>query len=83
MYRKQQCLAITSLGTLCGCQALSNGRCRAHTPVLFTPASAPASAPRRKLITDRGLLASFGVWRDLLGNDFGQTLHQAPVAYSH
>lgn len=77
--QKQKCLAINSLGMYCGCQALSNGRCHQHSPFLATPA-APARKPA--LRPSRDLRASFSVWRELFGSDFGRTMRQTPVAYS-
>lgn len=79
LHRKQKCLAINSLGLYCGCQALSNGRCRDHSPFLATPA-APARKPAMR--PSRDLRASFSVWRELFGPDFGRTMRQTPLACS-
>ena len=70
--RKQRCLARNHLGMLCQCQALSGGRCHFHSPL---SARVPLSRRvARRLSQHIGpLFASFEVWGDLFGGQYGES----------
>lgn len=75
--QKQKCLARNSLGMICHCQALSNGRCRFHSSLFAGPSMRKSTAPRHG-----EPLFGFGGWREMFVPGTPRSLRQTPVEFN-